>query len=105
MTTSWSPGSFIYAGNEVVDTWLGVRRVLRGRRERVPAPLAFALVLALVLALVFPAVSWSAVISTPSGRVAAESLACIARRAHMHRPRPTLTSKKSTIGSCENMGI
>lgn len=38
MTSSWSPGSLLYAGKEVVESWLGVRRARRGRRVRGAPP-------------------------------------------------------------------
>ena len=43
MTISCSPGSFMYAGSECVEIWLGVLRVRRGRRGLfVPFPVVVA---------------------------------------------------------------
>lgn len=47
MTISCSPGSFMYAGSECVEIWLGVRRALLGRLALfVPVPFPFAVVFA-----------------------------------------------------------
>ena len=66
MTISSSPGSFMYAGSECVEIWLGVRLVLLGRRPRfVPA---FAAVVLFPFLFPLPLLtSWSAVSSRMPG--------------------------------------
>ena len=108
MTSSFSPGSFIYSGSDVTDTCEGVRRGLRCLRGALVGFTVVLLPLPVTSALLIPLVSWSAAVAVAVRVRLAVALALAIwvarewrRKARPRQPRAarlTKTTKITTVG-------